>query len=139
MIFDYATKYHYENELGEVSEFNFSNADFSNFKNFVAKSDFDFETKAERALREAMAGEDKDIFGVAVENSYKDLLNKIGQSKMAALDTYEMQLKKNLEDEIIKRYFYREGLYDYYLNNDEAILAATELLGNTSKYENILK
>ncbi|MEX0289850.1 MAG: S41 family peptidase [Flavobacteriaceae bacterium] len=139
VIFDFATSYHYQNKMEKVSDFNFSNTDFSNFKSFVANSDFNFETKAEKALREAMAGEDKDIFGPSVEGSYKDLLNKIGQSKIAALDTYEMQLKKNLEDEIIKRYFYREGLYDYYLSSDEAILTATELLGNASKYEAILK
>ena len=49
------------------------------------------------------------------------------------------QIKSKLEDEIVKRYFYREGLYDYYLNNDEAITSATELLANENEYFNILK
>jgi carboxyl-terminal processing protease len=44
-----------------------------------------------------------------------------------------------LEDEIIKRYFYREGLYDYYLKHDDAILAATGLLDDIPKYQGILK
>jgi len=54
------------------------------------------------------------------------------------LDKYQSEIQKNLEDEIVKRYFYRDGLYQYYLNNDEAILAATELLSNNSKYSAIL-
>ncbi|MBT8183669.1 MAG: S41 family peptidase [Eudoraea sp.] len=139
VIFDYATNYHYNKSLKDVAAFNFSQSDFSDFKTFVTNSDFNFETKTEKALREAMASEDKDIFGAAVENNYKELLGKIGHSKIAALDKYQTELQKNLEDEIIKRYFYREGLYDYYLKNDDAILTATELLGNGAKYKEILK
>ena len=67
------------------------------------------------------------------------MLADIDKSKMTALDTYQNEIRKNLEDEIIKRYFYREGLYQYYLSHDEAILAATELLSNTGKYQAILQ
>lgn len=139
VIFDFATNYHYQNKLENVSAFNFSDSDFSEFKTFVTKSNFNFETKTEKALREAMASDDDEIFGVAVEDNYKTLLAEISKSKLAALDKFQMELQKNLEDEIVKRYFYREGLYDYYLKNDDAILAATELLGNTTKYKDILK
>ena len=55
------------------------------------------------------------------------------------LDKYKAEIQKNLEDEILKRYFYREGLYDYHLQNDEAIMAASELLNDNGKYMNILK
>jgi len=138
VIFDFATNYHYQNSLVNVSAFNFSERDFSEFKSFVTKSNFNFETKTEKALREAMASDDNEIFGVVVENNYKNLLSEISKSKLAALDKYKMELQKNLEDEIIKRYFYREGLYDYYLEHDDAILTATELLGNSTKYKDLL-
>ncbi|MCW5514696.1 S41 family peptidase [Muriicola sp. Z0-33] len=138
VIFDFATNYHYQNKLENVAAFDFSDSDFSDFKTFVSKSNFNFETKTEKALREAMASEEDEIFGAAVENNYKTLLGEISKSKLAALDKFQMELQKNLEDEIIKRYFYREGLYDYYLKNDDAILAAAELLDNTTKYKDIL-
>ncbi|MEL6916732.1 MAG: S41 family peptidase [Bacteroidota bacterium] len=139
IIFDYATEYHYKNTLNGITAFNFSEDDFKNFKGFVSKSDFNFETQTEKALKKAMNGKDKDIFGSGVEENYKNFLNAISKSKIAALDQYQREIQKNLEDEIIKRYFYREGLYDYYLGHDDAILAATELLADESKYSDILR
>lgn len=138
VIFDFATNYHYQNKLEDVTAFDFSDSDYSDFKAFVTRSNFNFETKTEKALREAMASEEDEIFGSAVDNNYKTLLAEISKSKLAALDKFQMELQKNLEDEIIKRYFYRDGLYDYYLKNDDAILAAAELLDNTTKYKDIL-
>jgi carboxyl-terminal processing protease len=45
---------------------------------------------------------------------------------------------KELKSEILKRYFYREGLFEYQLTNDEAIKQATTLLADKSKYDGIL-
>src|SRR6056297_2763205 len=139
VIFDYATNYHYSNELASVNKFKFSNTDFNSFKNFVKASDFSFETKEEEAIKKALSGAENDFLGSEVNESYKTLLANIEKGKLAALDKYQDQIQKNLEDEIVKRYFYRKGLYAYYLNHDDAIMAATELLGNTGKYNSILK
>lgn len=139
VIFDYATNYHYGNTLGSIDNFEFTNSDFNNFKNFVKESNFSFETKAEEAIKQALSESENDFLGAEVNESYSALLATIEKGKVAALDKYQDQIQKNLEDEIIKRYFYRKGLYNYYLNHDDAIMAATELLGNTGKYNGILK
>lgn len=139
VIFDYATNYHYENLLENLGDFSFSDTDFNEFKTFVAQSDFAYETKTEKAIKEAMSGENDDVLGTSVQENYKSLLNEIDKSKIIALDRYHNEIKKKLEDEIIKRYFYREGLFEYYLTHDEAILAAKELLANDAKYNSILK
>ncbi|MBD0779744.1 S41 family peptidase [Maribacter sp. ANRC-HE7] len=139
VIFDYATNYHYSNSLERLGDFTFSDADFNAFKTFVAQSDFSYETKTEKALKEAMTVENDDILGDAVQENYTSLLNEIEKSKIIALDKYQKEIKKKLEDEIIKRYFYREGLFTYYLTHDEAILAAKELLSNENKYKGILQ
>jgi len=138
VIFDYATDYHYSHSLNDISDFKFSNSDFTAFKTYVRKSNFSFETKAEEAIKKALTGEENDFLGTAVKDSYKTLLANIEKGKINALDKFQGEIQKNLEDEIVKRYFYRDGLYKYYLNNDDAILAATELLNNTSKYSQIL-
>ncbi|MFX0556080.1 S41 family peptidase [Maribacter sp. CXY002] len=138
VIFDYATDYFYSNNLKDVGEFKFSNTDFNSFKSFVRASDFSFETKAEKEIKKALSGDENDFLGSEVRDSYKILLANIEKGKINALDKYQDEVQKNLEDEIVKRYFYRNGLYKYYLSNDEAILAATELLGNQSKYGALL-
>ena len=79
------------------------------------------------------------MLGPSVQEKYKDLLLAVNKGKILALDTYQKEIQKNLEDEIIKRYFYREGLYQYYLKHDDAILAARELLNDRTKYNDILQ
>ena len=139
LVFDYATEYFYKNKVDQVGDFEFSDNDFASFKDFVTKSNFSFETPTEKALKEAMTNEDNTILGSEVEANLKTLLSQINSSKITALDKSKKELQKNLEDEILKRYFYREGLYDYYLTHDQAILAATELLANENRYFGILK
>ncbi|VAW10926.1 Carboxy-terminal processing protease [hydrothermal vent metagenome] len=139
VIFNFATEYYYKNQVNDISSFKFSESDFQNFKHYVSGSDFSFETKTEKALKSAMNDEEDVIFNDALENDYKTLLLTIDKSKTAALTTYQKEIQSKLESEIVKRYFYREGLYEFYLQHDDAILAATELLGNESKYTSILK
>ncbi|MBC6999134.1 S41 family peptidase [Cytophaga sp. FL35] len=139
IIFDYATDYYYNHSVANMEDFTFSEADYQDFKNYVSKSDFSFETKTEKTLKAAMTDREEVIFNPTIESDFVALLQDIEQSKIAALEDYKKEIKSKLEDEIVKRYFYREGLYDYYLNNDEAITSATELLANENDYFNILK
>ena len=137
-IFDYATRYYYSNELATVNDFNFDDADFNQFKDFVAESNFNFVTKTEEAIKESMSGKDKYLFDENVKQQYQTFLNEIERSKETALDSYQNSIQKSLEDEIVKRYFYREGLYDHYLQKDEAILTARAVLDDQAKYNEIL-
>ncbi|MUH37423.1 S41 family peptidase [Zobellia amurskyensis] len=139
VIFDYATNYFYKHQMDDVANFKFSDKDYADFKTFVSKSDFSYETKTEKTLKAAMTNREEVIFNDAIENDFRTLLLDIEKSKIVALDDYQREIQSKLQDEIVKRYFYREGLYDYYLKNDDAILAATELLSNENKYWSILK
>lgn len=139
VVFDFATDYYYKNTLQDLSSFSFTHTDFQKFKAFVSISDFSFETKTEKILKEALTNREEVIFNAAIEADFNTLLADIEDSKTAALEIHQKEIQSKLEDEIVKRYFYRDGLYNYYLKNDDAILAATELLGNTAKYTGILK
>ncbi|WP_417443292.1 S41 family peptidase [Joostella sp.] len=139
VLFDYATEYYYSHPTASISDFNFTESDYQDFKNYVTKSGFTYETKTEKALKKVMNSEEIDEFGESVKNDYKKLLNDINQSKLASLDEYQENIEKNIEDELIVRYFYRDGLYDYYLQNDEAIKTASAILKDQAKYKGILK
>ncbi|HEA19896.1 hypothetical protein LCGC14_0666340 [marine sediment metagenome] len=139
IIFDYATQYYYKHQLQDPGSFNFSESDYQDFKTYVSRSDFSYETETEKVLNKAMTDREEVIFNDAIENDFKALLLDIEKSKITALEDFQKEIQQKLEDEIIKRYFYREGLYDYYLKNDEAILAASGLLVDEGKYFEILK
>ena len=138
VIFDYATEYYYSHTVDQLQDFDFTEADFSGFKDFVSSHNFSFETKAETAIKKAMDKEDE-IFSPDVYENYAVLLKEIENSKISALERYKNEIKKNITDEIVKRYFYREGLYDYYLTHDDAIAEASRLLTDKAAYQAILK
>ena len=139
LVFDFATDYYYQNEHPEVSEFTLNSNALNGFNDFVAKSDFSFETNTEKALKDALTRQEDVVFTDEIEAGFRSLLAAVEKQKMEALKQHSVEIRKLLEDEIIKRYFYREGLFEYYLDHDPSILAARELLSNSAKYRETLQ
>ncbi len=139
VIFDYATMYYYKNKVADLSTYSFSESDFTAFKEYIKSTGFTFETATEKALHKAMTSSDNDLLDTQVQEKYRSLLAEINSQKNKGLDTSKKEIVKQLQDEIVKRYFYHDGLYEYYLLHDEAILTASELLNDIPKYKSILK
>lgn len=138
IVFDFATDYYYDHSFDSVDDFSFSNADYTAFKKYAQEQNFSFQTETESILEQSINA-DETLLGPDVQEKYKDLLLAVNRGKISALDTYQNEIQKNLEDEIITRYFYKDGLYAYYLHHDDAILTAKELLSDASKYSEILR
>ena len=97
-----------------------------------------FITKTEKALNKAFATAKKENIDGAISKSYSDLIASLSQYKNLAIDENKTQLKTALTNEIIKRYFYKEGLYSYYISNNPEIIKAKEVLLNNDQYRSIL-
>ncbi len=138
-IFGYATKYYYSHQLKKSSDFKFTNADYEDFKTFVKQSDFNFETETEKSFEKALSIAKKEKFDQDITSTYKSLIGAIAISKEKALDSYKEEIVNQLTDEIIKRYFYREGLYDFYVNHNPEVAKSQEILSDKGKYQKILK
>jgi carboxyl-terminal processing protease len=138
VIFDFATSFYYNNPDVKVEQFSLSDADYSAFKSFVANKGIDYETNTEKQLKQLLEAAENEQFDMAIQKEYENMLATIANSKLKTLDTYKAVIKKELTDEIIKRYVYREGLYEYHLDHDDAIKTATALFANTTKFEGIL-
>ena len=80
VIFDFATDFFYKNDFGAVSDFSFSDTDYTAFKGFAKKADFTFKTDTEKLLEEQLNA-DETLLGSEVQNSYKDLLLTINKGK----------------------------------------------------------
>ena len=137
LIFDFATDFHYGHPFENLDEFTFTSKDYQAFKEYVKENNFSFQTPTETLLEGSINGDDS-LLGPEVQEKYKELLLAVNRGKITALDTYQREIQKILEDEIITRYFYREGLYRYYLTHDDAIGTARALLADGDKYRSIL-
>lgn len=138
-IFDYATKYYYNHDIDDINEFKLSESDFRSFKNFLKSSHFSFETDTEMALYKAFEVAKSENLDNDIRRDFNSLLQNLSDSKLKAVDDNKSQLMSLLSDEIIKRYVYREGLYDYYKVHNAEIKKATEILETPSKYNSYLK
>ena len=137
VIFDFATDFYHDHSFSSIDDFSFTDKDFNSFKDFAKKADFTFASETEKLLEEQL-GDEEILLGQEVKNSYKNLLMAINKGKIEALDTYKKEISKKLTDELVKRYFYRHGLYEYSLTHDEGVLTATSLLQDAAKYNDIL-
>ena len=139
VIFDFATEFYYKNPDLDPANLTLSDEAYNSFKSYVKNKGFDYETRTEQVLHEQLDPEEMALLGKQVETEYQQLLNSISQSKVHALDTQKDRIKKDLQDELITRYAYREGLYNYYLDHDKTILQARNLLNDTDRYQSILQ
>ncbi|MEQ3663747.1 MULTISPECIES: S41 family peptidase [unclassified Olleya] len=137
-IFDFATTYYYNNKIEDISKFKLTDTDFNTFKNYLNTSGFEFETETEKALKKAMEVSKSENLDDDIGKDYKTLITNLDNSKAKAVENNKKQLINLLTDEIVKRYVYREGLYEYYKTHNEEIKTATDILSNTSKYNRYL-
>ncbi len=137
-IFDYATKYYYSHDLEKPEDFQFTQSDFLDFKDFLNSTNFEYKTATETELAEVMEAATKDGFDSEISEDFKEIEEAIAKSKERALNEKKAEIVSLLTDEIIKRYFYKEGLYDYYVKENPEIIAAKEILENQKEYRNIL-
>ncbi|MEM7185132.1 MAG: S41 family peptidase [Bacteroidota bacterium] len=138
-IFNYATEYYYNNEMANWSGFEFSDANFQEFMAYLKRNNFEYKTKTEEEFEEAMRRAEDDELEDAIKGSYKALLESIERAKEKDLVAKKAEIKSLISDEILKRYFYREGLYDYQVKHNPEILEAISVLNDMKKYERILK
>ena len=138
-IFNFATEYYYKNDLKDPESFEFTNADFNNFKSFLKTSNFDYKTATEQELEELLAIASKEGYEQDILGHYKSISTEIEAQKKKELDEKKHEIVSILTDEIIKRYFYKEGLYEYYVENNPEILEAKSILNNSQRYSEILR
>ena len=138
-IFDFATDYYYRNELSDWNNFTFSEGDFQQFLQFLKKNNFEYETETEKEFAEAMRRAEDDDLSNEISKAYASLSEAIDNAKDQAVIAKKAEIKSLLSDEILKRYFYREGLYQYQVTHNPEILAAIDVLNDTNRYEKILR
>ncbi|WP_327019149.1 S41 family peptidase [Croceibacter atlanticus] len=138
-IFNFATNYYYTHKLESPEDFKFTSSDFSEFKEFLKTTNFKYTTQTEKELKETLEIAVKEEFDDDVQNNYNNFLASIQQAKTKAIDDKKPEIERLITDEIIKRYFYKEGLYDYYVINNPEIEEAKNILNSTNRYSKILK
>lgn len=137
-IFNYVTRYYYKNpSLGDKVP-TISDADYADFKKFLKDEKFSFDTETELALAKTLEAAKKEKIDEEIKGEVQQLLTALQKSDETQLNKHQTEIKGLILDEIIRRYQYKEGLYQHYIKNNSEIKKATTLLASPSEYNKIL-
>ncbi len=138
-IFKYATQYYYSHPNVTLETFSFTETDFQDFRRFLKEHNFSYNTETEKQLEEAFSKAEADNLNEKISDSYKQLMQRIDQAKEMMVVEKKAEISNLIADELLKRYFYREGMYTYHLKHSPEILKAVEVLNDSKKYKKIVQ
>ena len=138
LIFDYSNQYYYNNSVENIEELSLDKKDFEYFKRMSVEEKYNTIGKTQEDINQLKTTMSKEGFGT-MEERFKVLNAAIQESKLKLMDRFEADIIAVLESEIIKRYFYREGMYAYFMATNTEVFNAQEILNDTQAYQNILK
>jgi len=133
-IFNFAIDYFYKNsKIAATENYEFSNTDFKDFTSYLVL-DTTFVTRQERMFEAAfLSTENKDI-----SKEYQKIKEKLFEDKIQEISKNKDILQMLLEEEILEKYYYKEGVYQHHLKNDATLKEAVKLLQNQETYTRIL-
>lgn len=134
-IFYFASDFINRNQSIKSEDFNFSNTNFNQFKNYLLTKDTVFVTPQEKLFKQAYK---KGKNNSAIKNEYKKIQQELKKSKVLDISKNQDIISEVIKNEILKQKFYKKGMYQHKLKFDNTINKAVEILNNTAKMNSIL-
>ncbi|WP_430928632.1 S41 family peptidase [Polaribacter marinivivus] len=133
-IFNFATDYYHNNQKVEkLEDLNIPSTLFKDFIQYLEK-DTTFVTQQEKLFKEA--------FNFAknqnISKEFSKIQEKLYKKKVDEISKNKEEIEEEIIDEIILKYFYKEGVFIDDLKNDKTIIEAVKLLKNIKEYNRIL-
>lgn len=139
-IFDYATKYRFENPtLGDAKEFSISEEDYNDFINWLSEKDMSYVTQVERNIEKLEKAAKDERYYEDIEDAIVSLKSAAEVNKKDDLKRFKDEISYMLEEEIVSRYYFESGMIEAAFDDDQDILAAIEILNNPDEYQRLLK
>ena len=138
LVFDFSNQYYHNNSVVDLESFQLNKKDFERFKNMSLDEKYGTIGETQENLNQLKREFKEDGFG-AIESNFEDLEIALQTSKLKLIEDFEPKIRSVLEEEIIKRYFYREGMYTYFLATNKEVFKAQEIINDRDAYNNLLK
>ncbi len=136
MVFDFATKFAYENEsIAQPEDFEISDEIYTQFSAFVKESNFEYESQSEGEFEELIKTAKREKYFGLAEAEFEALKVKLEPNLDKDLTQFKSEISELLEDEIVSRYYYQKGAIRAAINDDKGIIKAIEELNSANTYE----
>ncbi len=139
LIFDYATQYFLKHPtITGPESFSITDEEYQNFVDFLAGKKYDYKTKREELLKDLEKIVKEERYYQIAEDEFKTLKKKLAHDKEKDLEIFKDEIKEILEEEIVSRYYYKQGRIKSAIGNDPEVKKAVEILNNPDSYNEIL-
>lgn len=135
-FFDFTSEYLKNKEKPNMDNFELTNTDWRNFKQFMR--DREVFTKTMEAWKNFETIAKDETTESTLQTLEKEFNNQLGQVLDQKLDAHRKTIEQNLTDIIIRRTDYQNAAYNYAAKNNEVVLMAKNILNNKKEYQSIL-
>ena len=140
LIFDFATDFYWDNpEIAEPGSFKISDETYLSFEDFLGEKDFTYESVTESSLKRLTEAAKIEKYYENNESLFEELEKSLDHNLHEDLILFQDELTRLLEDEIIGRYYYEEGVIKHSLDQDKQLGKALEVLNDENLYASTLK
>ena len=140
LIFDFATDFYWDNPgIDEPGRFKISDDTYHEFENFLDERDFSYESATESALERLNTVAKSEKYYENNEALFEELKKSLDHNLHDDLKLFRDEITRLLEDEIIGRYYYEEGIIKNSLKLDKQLGKALEVINNENLYASTLK
>ena len=139
MIFDYATQYVIKHpQIGEVKEFQLTDADYADFKTMLKKRNFSYDRQSEALLKKLKEMAEFEGYMDNASEEFVALEKKLQHNLDLELDRFAKDVKPMLAEEIVKRYYFEKGAVQETLKDDVDLKKAMEVIQEPMTYRKVL-
>lgn len=138
-IFDFATEYAYKHKsILLAPDFEINDDIYSEFKQFLADKKFEYSTMSSEKLTELIKTSKREGYYEVIEDELDGLKDKLHGNREKDLETFGVEIKELLRDEIVSRYYYQKGRIMANLQDDHEVKKAVDLLNDGQAVAKIL-
>lgn len=138
-FFDFVTNWAQQHkEIPPVEDFSVSDADFEALKAYEREKGFTYDRQSEKALKNLKEVAEFEGYLEGDTTWFKTLEAKLTPDLDRDFDRFKTEVKKLLETEIVKRYYYQKGELLAGLKDDDVLAKALEVLSNPALYRKTL-
>lgn len=137
ITFDYATQYFSTHATIDSAEvFRLNDADYEDFMKYAKSREFTYNTRTEQLYKELKEVAKEESYFSDAEGEFAALFGKIEPHKDQDLVRFKDQIKEELENEIVSRYYYQNGRAKNALQYDPCLLRINDVF--TKEYSKLL-
>lgn len=129
-------KRHWRDSI-DVRTFSITDDDYARFETFMADKEVPYESATRHMLKAMKEAARSDNFKY-VEEQIAELEKNLRDDKQTNLGTYRNEIEDAIDNDIILRHAYLQGVVERSLRTDPEILRAAELIRDRDAYERLL-